>query len=593
MRLMDSLRGLVNDLSGLGGVRDKGSAAYARWLFTPLSSGEAENAYRGSWMARKAVDIPAYDMLREGIAWQGDDNVIEAIELAMRKFKVVTRVMKAVSWGRLYGGGLILLHDGNDDTMQPLNVTGKDQLKWIMPLTRYELTVEELDTNPLSEGYMEPAYYTVQSKVIGTVRVHPSRVVKFLGKPIPRQVANTNYLWSDSILDSVDQAIRDATGAQQGIAALVQEAKVDVIKIDGFMSQIGSLKYRNAILERNHLAMIAKSTTNALILDKTDEYVQKTANFSQLPEVERLFLQVVSGAVDIPVTRFLGQSPSGMNSTGESDMRNYYDRISTDQELFFRDPFEQVLVPLVISTLGAWPKDLNFTFNPLWQMSETEKATVDKTRADTFKVLTDTGLQPREVLQKAQENQMIESETFPGFEQAMDGYIAEFGEIEFPDPVEEAQQQEAPVEDARFSDATPRSLYVRRDVINSNDIVRWARKQGFTDIVPDLHVTVMYSRTAVDWMKTGESWSSEMKINAGGPRLIETFNDAAVVLLFNASELRWRHSMLLEAGAEFDYSEYQPHITITYNSGNLDLSTVEPYQGEIVLGPEIFEEIKG
>lgn len=40
------------------------------------------------------------------------------------------------------------------------------------------------------------------------------------------------------------------------------------------------------------------------------------------------FLQIVSGAADIPAIRLLSQSPAGMNATGESDLRNYYDRLS-------------------------------------------------------------------------------------------------------------------------------------------------------------------------------------------------------------------------------------------------------------------------
>jgi len=38
-------------------------------------------------------------------------------------------------------------------------------------------------------------------------------------------------------------------------------------------------------------------------------------------------MQLASGAADIPMTRLLGQSPAGMNATGDGDMRNYYDRI--------------------------------------------------------------------------------------------------------------------------------------------------------------------------------------------------------------------------------------------------------------------------
>src|SRR5699024_2084546 len=112
--------------------------------------------------------------------------------------------------------------------------------------------------------------------------------------------------------------------------------------------------------------------------------------------------------------------------------------------------------------------------------------------------------------------------------------------------------------------AAPRSLYVRRDVINRAEIVAWAKSQGFTDIVPDLHVTIAYSRDPVDWFKVGTSWSEKIEIAAGGPRQIERLGEDGkyIVLLITANDLIWRHREIVEAGASWDWPEYQPHISI-------------------------------
>ncbi|MNT97626.1 hypothetical protein D3C72_2399890 [compost metagenome] len=74
--------------------------------------------------------------------------------------------------------------------------------------------------------------------------------------------------------------------------------------------------------------------------------------------------------------------------------------------------------------------------------------------------------------------------------------------------------------------------------------------------------------------------------------MLEVFGEGAVVLAFNSSDLSWRHMSLREIGASWDYPEYQPHITITYNLGDVDVSKVEPYRGEIILGAEVFKPIK-
>jgi hypothetical protein len=94
----------------------------------------------------------------------------------------------------------------------------------------------------------------------------------------------------------------------------------------------------------------------------------------------------------------------------------------------------------------------------------------------------------------------------------------------------------------------------------------------------------------------GEDWGSDGKgnltVNPGGPRIVEALGDkGAVVLLFGSSPLSWRHEAMKREGASHDFPEYQPHVTITYDPGNVDLSKVEPYRGKLVFGPEIFEEL--
>jgi len=169
-------------------------------------------------------------------------------------------------------------------------------------------------------------------------------------------------------------------------------------------------------------------------------------------------------------------------------------------------------------------------------------------------------------------------------------------------PVDPAAQAGAPPQgqqSQQAADASPRTLYVSRPVVNADEIRAWAKAQGFAVVQPTeaLHVTIAFSRSPVDWMKVGEPWAGnangELVIAPGGARLVEPLGPkGAIVLLFNSTELAWRHLQIREAGASWDWPEYQPHITITYDQQGVDLAKVEPYRGQIVLGPERFEEIK-
>ena len=72
----------------------------------------------------------------------------------------------------------------------------------------------------------------------------------------------------------------------------------------------------------------------------------------------------------------LGQSPKGF-STGEADLRTYYDTVSTLQDDDLRPAYDTVFRVLARSLWGeALPDDFAFEFRPLWQSSETDKATI-------------------------------------------------------------------------------------------------------------------------------------------------------------------------------------------------------------------------
>lgn len=142
--------------------------------------------------------------------------------------------------------------------------------------------------------------------------------------------------------------------------------------------------------------------------------------------------------------------------------------------------------------------------------------------------------------------------------------------------------------------AGAQALYVSRDVLNADEIRAWASSQGIKAALPanDMHVTVTYSKTPVKWMDMGEGVAS-VEVAAGGPRIVELFgaDENVLVLTFVSKQLAMRHDEMCAAGASWDWPEYQPHITITYQTDGIDVSSIDPYAGRILLGPEKFRPI--
>mgnify|MGYP001358299384 CR=1 FL=1 len=593
--------GLASAIAGLGTERDKAATVY--YTEPTIDLQQLVAAYRTSWLPRKIIDIPALDSCRAWRSWQAKNPQIEKLEAEETRLGVQGKVLEARKKARLFGGAAIYF-DLGDDASQPLDVekVKAGGIRFLTVLTPRQLQPGEIETDPLSPLYGRPKDYSVVSGTTAQVKIHPSRLAIFIGNELPdRDIASgASCAWGDSVLTSVLEAVKQADSTSANIASLIFEANVDVVTMEGLMAYVGTPDGERKVTDRYRIAATGKSINRMLILDGKEKYERKAASFTNLHELMDRFFQNVSGAADIPMTRLFGMSPGGLNSTGEADLRNYYDRIASAQTLEMQPALANLDECLIRSALGTRDSDIHYVWNPLWQMSEKEKAEIFKAKSDAARTIAGKGqespLMPVEALSDAFVSELVEDGTLAGLEAA----IKKYGTLAEQEEDEEDLDAAMPVESRErrvTADAAPRTLYIRRDVLNAEEIRAWAKAQGFETVQDELHVTIIHTRTPIDWIKVGQAgeWSSEddgkITIAPGGPRLMERFGNA-VVLQFASSRLTWRHEDIKRLGAVTDYPDYQPHVTITWNAPEIDLSKVEPYRGRIVLGPEQFEEVR-
>lgn len=431
--LTDSLRNFV---ANLGTARDK--ASHSHYGVPSLTPSEASNAYRGAWLPRKIVDIPALDATRNWRNWNAEANEISAIEAEEKRLGLRVKVQDALKRARLFGGSAIYIGTGDSDPSKPLSPDRVQQggIRHLTVMSRTVLTAGELVRDPESPDYGHPGLYTLANGA-RRVDIHPSRLVVLIGAPHPNpeDATGQDVGWGDSVLTAIMQAIKNADSNAANIASLVFEAKVDVFKIPGLMQGLADGgTYEKQLLDRMMLAAAAKGINGALIMDSEEDYQQKSASFAGLTDILNSSLQIVSGAADIPITRLLGQAPGGLNASGESDLRNYYDRVRAAQELEIAPALYNLDECLIRSALGRRPEEVFYDWRSLWQTTDKERADIGKTTADTIKVIDDTGLLPDEVMSKVAVNMLTEAGVAPGLEVAMDEYIAAGGSLER-DPV--------------------------------------------------------------------------------------------------------------------------------------------------------------
>jgi len=136
------------------------------------------------------------------------------------------------------------------------------------------------------------------------------------------------------------------------------------------------------------------------------------------------------------------------------------------------------------------------------------------------------------------------------------------------------------------------TLYASRPVLNHQEIADWAKEQGFKSTLgEDMHVTLAFSKTPLEWDLIQENDAALTVFGKDGRHLKPLGDQGAIVLRFEDPIIRARWRDLKDSGAVWGFPEYQPHITISYAAGDIDLESIEPYRGKIEFGPEAFKEV--
>lgn len=435
----DSFRSLLTGLGVPG--RDRVTSLGPSPDTITYSLRDLENLYRGNWIAKKIVDIPAFDCTRSWRTWDGDQDQVAKMEDAETSFGLQRKLLDAMIKSRLYGGAAMLMGIKGQKFNEELELdkVGQGDLKFIHVVEKWMIQAGPRVRDITSPWFGEPSYYMrsnvpiitapggvtpLESSSLGyspgdTIFIHPSRVVRMVGIEYP-DMEHSPDAWGDSVLASIYEAIRDAGLVTQSLANMIADAKVDVFKIPGLTSTLSTQAGTDKMISYFANANVAKSVVNSLVIDKEIDWERIQTKFEGLPEVLQAYLLICSAGADIPSTRMLSREPSGQNATGESDTRNYYDRLSSEQAVILTPTLSRLDEVLIRHTLGDRPKELKYDWNPLWQMTDTEKAAIALQKAQAYKIDVDTALIPAEALVIGRQNQLIEDGVYPGLETALD-----------------------------------------------------------------------------------------------------------------------------------------------------------------------------
>ena len=236
--------------------------------------------------------------------------------------------------------------------------------------------------NPLAPDDFAPEWWMVQ----GT-RVHASRLIRMVAnEPLLLMKPAYNFLgipqaqilW-DYVLhfqENRDAANRllnkfSLTAFKTSMEATLQEA-AGVEQLDARMQMLA--RFRN--------------NDGVLALDKeAEELIQINTPLSGVRELVQQSLEHLAALNRTPAVKLLGISPSGFNATGESDIRNYYDHIHSQQEKVIRPALEEVFRVLSVQLYGEPDAGMSFEFAAMSESDEAALASAQNQRATALTAL--------------------------------------------------------------------------------------------------------------------------------------------------------------------------------------------------------------
>lgn len=351
--------------------------------------------YRDNWVVQNVVGLMVDDMLREWYKLKGSytPEALDALSEVERGTRLRERINEGLRWGRLYGGaaGLIMI-DGQDDLSKPLDtdMIYPGSFKGLYILDRWqgitpnmELVFEGGDPIPESYSITDARGHTV-------VNVHHSRVVRFTGRDLPFLERVAEMYWGESEVEALYKDVVAHDNVSANMAALTFQANINTMEVKGLeqLFSIGSSQAQRRFWNVMQAQSVLRSNFGTQLVEQGNQIKNTQYTFTGLQEVYESMCLNLCGASHYPMTKLFGRSPAGMNATGESDLKNYYDYVDSQREAKVRPVLQKLLPVLAMSAWGTVPDDLEVTFPPLWTPTATETAEIALKKAqairDTF-----------------------------------------------------------------------------------------------------------------------------------------------------------------------------------------------------------------
>jgi len=389
--------GWENVLTGIG-IRNRDKTRSTTYgAVVRIDQITATDLHRGDGFGKKVIDLPVREMFREWITIEGDTDGFILKDLSDIKAKQNLRDAK--TWAEVFGGALVvmIIDDGGmlEDELR------EDSIKKVVSLQVYDRwqvswTTADQYNDPEHEKFGKAEFFTIQPLSLPFFRVHESRTLLFDGKLVPERIRRLNNGWGDSAYQCILERLKAVGATYIGAENILDEFVNSTLTIDNLQDLVASGQ-EELILKRLNLIDMSRHIINTTILDKDEKFEKYSATVTGLADLLDRMTEALAAVTEIPVTLLMGRNQKGLSSGGaqQTDLRNWYDKISGQQENELMPQHQRLVNLVAISSEGRFTgkiDGLQVVFLPLWQPSEAEIVVMRNKQAETDRIYVQEGI---------------------------------------------------------------------------------------------------------------------------------------------------------------------------------------------------------
>ena len=365
--------------------------------------------YKTFGILANIVDIPVDDAYKRGgfdlEAESIDEDELHKLEKHISRMQDIKQIKNARKWARLYGGAAIIVLDGRD-LSKPLN---KDRLKSngfeLLAVDRWQLIYSEPNINIPGGSWTLTIYGTDQN--IASKKIHNSRVIVVKGKEAPYQIMQRVNGWGISVYEQIFQDMSSFFKARNVIFELLDESKIDVLKLATLQEAISSSTGEAALQRMVDMVARNKNYKSQITLSTNDEYEQKQIRFSGMSEILKEIRIMIAGASKMPVNKIWGEGVTGFGS-GEDSLENYNSQIENEIRTDDTPVIEDVLRLRCYELFGREVEDLEMIWKNLRTLNAIDEQNINDHKLGNALQLFDRQLlSPQEVMEYLKKQQIF------------------------------------------------------------------------------------------------------------------------------------------------------------------------------------------